>query len=298
MPIQRIAVIGATGMLGRPVTRALLDAGFELTVVARTPVKARRLFPEASIVTGDVFDATSMERALEGQEAVYLNLSIAPAERPNDPHTESEGLDHVVAAAKARGLRRLAFLSSLIQNYQGQDGFRWWAFDVKQAAVQRIKASGLTYTIFYPSTFMETFVRDFMRGRRLVLVGRSQHPMYFIAGRDYGRQVARSFQILDDEDREYVVQGPEAYRTEEAARVFADHYEKASLSIARVPLGLVKVVGWFSRRADYAARIVEAINRYPETFQAQETWAELGEPTTTLADFARHVSAGDGALER
>lgn len=74
--------------------------------------------------------------------------------------------------------------------------------------------------------------------------------------------------------------------------------EKASLSIARVPLGLVKLVGRFSRRADYAARIVEAINHYPETFQAQATWEELGEPTTTLADFARRVSAGDGALER
>lgn len=291
MLTQRIAVIGATGMLGRPVTRELIDAGFEVTVVARSPEKARALFPAAAVARGDVFDAASIERALDGQEAVYLNLSVTPDERPGDPHTETDGLDNVIAAAKAQGLQRIALLSSLVKDYQGRNGFHWWAFDVKHGAVRRVKASGLPYTIFYPSTFMESFVHDFMMGRWLLLVGTSQHPMYFIAGRDYGRQVARSFEILDDEDREYVVQGPEAYRTEAAARVFADHYEKADLSLVRVPLGLVKAAGRFSRGADYGARIVEAINRYPETFQAQATWDELGTPTTTLADFARRVSA-------
>lgn len=290
MPTQRIAVIGATGMLGQPVTRALIEAGFDVTVVARTPEKARTLFPTASVVPGDVFDRASIERALDGQDAVYLNLSIAPDERPDDPHTETDGLAHVVAAAKTCGLQRIAYLSSLIQNYQGQNGFDWWAFDVKHAAVRRIKASGLPYTIFYPSSFMETIARDFMRGQRLVLIGTSRHPMYFIAGRDYGRQVARSFELLGDEDREYVVQGPEGYRNEEAARIFAEHYTKADLSITRIPLGLVKFFGWFSQQANYGARIMEALNHYPETFRAHATWEELGTPTTTIADFARRLS--------
>lgn len=295
MPVQRIAIIGATGMLGRPVTRELIDAGFAITVVARSPEKARKLFPAASVVAGDVFDATSMERALAGQEAVYLNLSTTPDERSGDPHTETDGLDHVIAAARTNGLRRIALLSSLVKDYQGQDGFHWWAFDVKHAAVRRLKTAVLPYTIFYPSTFMESLVHDFMMGRWLVQIGTSRHPMHFIAGRDYGRQVARSFELLDDEDREYVVQGPDAYRTEEAARIFAEHYEKADLSLVRIPLGLVKFAGRFSRQADNSAHIVEALNRYPETFQAQETWDALGTPTTTIADFARRVGARDEA---
>ena len=289
--IQRIAVIGATGMLGQPVTRALIGAGFNVTVVARSPEKARALFPATPIVEGDVFDAASMVRAFDGQDAVYLNLSVAPTERPDAPHTETDGLRNVIAAARNRGLQRIVYLSSLVKDYQGTEGFHWWVFDVKHEAVRLIKTSGVPYTIFYPSNFMETIAHDFKQGHRLVLIGTSHHPMHFIAGRDYGRQVAHSFEILDDESREYAVQGPEGYCSEEAARIFAEHYEKADLAITRVPLGLVKFFGWFSRRADYGAHIIEAINHYPETFQARDTWEELGAPTIPLAEFARNVAA-------
>jgi uncharacterized protein YbjT (DUF2867 family) len=289
--IQRIAVIGATGMLGQPVTHELIAAGFDVAVVSRSPETARALFPGATVVAGDVFDAASIERALEGQDAVYLNLSVAPHERPDDPHTETDGLRTVIAAARKHGLQRIAYLSSLVKDYQGTDGFDWWVFDVKHEAVRLLNASGVPTTIFYPSTFMETIAHDFMQGRWLVLIGTSQHPMYFIAGQDYGRQVARSFEIAGDERREYVVQGPAAHRTEEAARTFADHYAAAHLYTIRVPLGVVKIAGWFSAQADYGAHIVEAINRYPETFGAQTTWDELGRPTTTVADFARGLSA-------
>jgi nucleoside-diphosphate-sugar epimerase len=36
-PIRKIAIIGATGMLGIPVTAALLDAGFAVTALSRKP---------------------------------------------------------------------------------------------------------------------------------------------------------------------------------------------------------------------------------------------------------------------
>lgn len=289
--LQRIAVIGATGMLGRPVTRALIEAGFEVTVVSRSPEAARDLFPNAAATPGDVFDAASIERALDGQDAVYLNLSVAPSERPDDPHTETDGLRTVIVAARQHGLQRIAYLSSLVKDYQGVNGFDWWVFDVKREAVRLLKGAGIPCTIFYPSNFMENFVHGFMQGSRLVLIGTSQHPMYFIAGRDYAQQVVRSFEVFGDEHREYVVQGPEAYHTEEAARVFAAHFAAADLRITRVPLGLVKFLGWFSQQSDYGAHIIEAINRYPETFQAQATWDELGRPTTSLAEYAQIASA-------
>ena len=41
-PIKKIAMIGATGMLGIPVAIALMEAGFEVTALARNPESARR----------------------------------------------------------------------------------------------------------------------------------------------------------------------------------------------------------------------------------------------------------------
>ncbi len=52
-----IAVIGATGMLGRPVTEGLLATGFPVRIVARNPENAKRPFPgtkEALQLSGSV----------------------------------------------------------------------------------------------------------------------------------------------------------------------------------------------------------------------------------------------------
>lgn len=290
MTTQKIAVVGATGLLGRPVTQELIAAGFEITVLARSPEKAQHVFPTTRVLPADVFDRTSLEHSLEGQDAVYISLNLYPHEKPDDPHAETDGLRNLVAAAQANGLSRIAFLSSLVKNYQGMNGFDWWVFDVKQQAVEIVKTSGIPYTLFYASTFMESLAYQLRQGKRLILVGTSKHPMYFIAARDYGKQVARSFQILSGEDREYAVQGPDAYRMDEAARLFVRQYRGAQLTITRIPLGLIKAIGLFSTQARYGARISEAMNEYPEPFEAQPTWEALGTPTTTLTGFARHLN--------
>ena len=91
-PIRKIAIIGATGMLGIPVTVALLDAGFAVTALSRKPDEARHVLPAATqIVAADARDEGSLKRGLAGQDALYLNLSIVPTERRGDFHTEQQG---------------------------------------------------------------------------------------------------------------------------------------------------------------------------------------------------------------
>ena len=91
-PIRKIAIIGATGMLGIPVTVALLDAGFAVTALSRKPDEARRMLPAATqIVAADARDEGSLKRGLAGQDALYLNLSIAPTERRATSTPSSRG---------------------------------------------------------------------------------------------------------------------------------------------------------------------------------------------------------------
>ena len=102
-PIRKIAIIGATGMLGIPVTVALLDAGFAVTALSRKPDEARRVLPAATqIVAADARDEGSLRRGLAGQDALYLNLSIAPTERRGDFHTEQQGLEHILVGGAFR----------------------------------------------------------------------------------------------------------------------------------------------------------------------------------------------------
>jgi uncharacterized protein YbjT (DUF2867 family) len=83
--IRKIAVIGATGMLGKPVTLQLVAAGFEVTALVRDPEKAANLLPPSvKRVRADVKDLDSLKQALAGQDALYLNLSVAQTE-PQSP---------------------------------------------------------------------------------------------------------------------------------------------------------------------------------------------------------------------
>jgi uncharacterized protein YbjT (DUF2867 family) len=283
---MKILVIGASGMLGKPVTKALIAAGFDITLLARDVEKLKGLFPGIKIQKGDVLDEGSLTRTMQGMDAVYCNLSVLPASKEKDPHTEREGVDNIITAAKQTGIRRIAYLSSLVHRYQGMNDFNWWAFRNKQQAVQKIQACGIPYTIFYPSTFMETYPFQMMRGNKIAMLGDSIMPMWFIAADDYGKQVAASFRRLTNENRDYAVQGTEAFTFAEANKIFIDNYRKAKLSTMKAPIGLMKFLGRFHQPFNYAWHICEALNKYPEKFESETTWEELGKPVITLKDYA------------
>lgn len=287
---MQIAVIGATGMLGQPVTHELIRAGFPIRIIARDVEKAGHLFPETTVVAGDLNNVNSLVRALSGVDAVYLNLSIRQDEKKDHFHTEAEGLLNLIQASQLAGVRRIGYLSSLIIRYQGMNGFNWWTFDVKQEAVRLIKESGIPYSIFYPSCFMDSLNGTQRLGRFVLLVGRSAVKPWYIAARDYGKQVARAFQRAQDEqNQEYIIQGPEALTQHEAAERFVAAYKKEKLSVLTTSPILMQLGRLFSQQADYGLHITKAINKYPEVFEAARTWADLGKPCTTVDQFAAQI---------
>lgn len=286
--MKSIVIIGATGMLGRPVVQAFVDAGWQVRILARNTEKARQLFDSSiTVVEGDIKETNTLRELLHGQQAVYMNLSVDQNSSPEDFQPEREGVKNALSVAHEVGVRRVGYLSSLVKDY---DGFTWWPFTVKRAAASSIKTSGLPYSIFYASTFMETFDShasgSYRQGNRINLAGVSKHKMYLIAGADYGRMVVRAFE-LNSGSHEYIVQGREGFTADEAARLFAEHYTGAKLSVTTLPFGILKFIGRLSKRFNYVAHIVEALNNYPETFAGEHTWQELGEPQIRLMDYVK-----------
>jgi uncharacterized protein YbjT (DUF2867 family) len=286
---MKILFIGASGMLGKPVAKELINAGYDVTLLARDVDKMKQMFPEVKIMYGDVFNSESLKKAFSGQDIVYMNLSVNHSSKEKDQQPEREGIDNIIEAAKESGIKRLACISSLVHFYEGMNGFSWWSFRVKDSAIKKIKNSGIAYTIFYPSTFMETLPYQMMRGSKIALLGKSTVPMWFIGADDYAKQVSRSFEISGNENKEYNIQGPEAFTFDEAAKVFIDNYKKSKLSTMKAPVSLMKFFGIFSQKLNYTWHICEALNKYPEKFDSQLTWNELGKPTTRLADYAKSL---------
>ena len=67
-------VTGATGFVGGRVVRQLLEAGHEVVILARNPVKASGQFgPSVRIHQGDITEKESLRKPMEGVEGVFLD---------------------------------------------------------------------------------------------------------------------------------------------------------------------------------------------------------------------------------
>ena len=129
---MKVFLAGATGVLGRPTTRALIEAGHEVRGTARGEEKAqllRSLGAEPASV--DLFDAEAVKSAVAGSEAVlHFATKIPPltrmrwrgAWREND-RLRTEATRNLVDAAIAAGAS--AFVYESITFIYGEHGDEW-----------------------------------------------------------------------------------------------------------------------------------------------------------------------------
>jgi hypothetical protein len=85
---------------------------------------------------------------------------------------------------------------------------------------------------------METLPQRHVLGHPFVMTGWSHRRNWWIAGRDFGSQVARSFALPEAANRENAVQGLEPMSYNEAARRFALAAEKRQLTLPLLSMSL------------------------------------------------------------
>lgn len=294
MATRRIAVLGATGMIGSVVTRKLVEAGHVVTALVRDPEKAAARLPGIRLLRADVERPDSLVTGLSEAELVLFSLSVDPKRadpRVFDP--ERDGLGNVLAVLADTAPRRVLYVGSLLQEHNPHG---WWVLDHKREALRRLEASGIPHTIFKPSNFMENLPYRNRRGRSVTLIGRPKHANWWISADDFGRQVARHATMLSPDEassRTFVIQGPEAMTYEAAARRFVEAWPRERLKVGFAPAALMRLVGRFVPEVRYACEISRAINDSPEAFAAQETWNELGRPEITIEQYAAMLGRSD-----
>jgi len=108
---MRILVNTPTGKVGRLVTRHLLDAGHDLTLIARHPGKLDDLGTRAPVVQGDLDDPAILDRATQGVDTLFW---VTPGLANPDYLRWNQNLAKlVVATARRNGVKRAVMLSSI-----------------------------------------------------------------------------------------------------------------------------------------------------------------------------------------
>ena len=147
---NRILVIGATGLLGKPVVERFLQSGHTVRALTRSRAKVERLFGGAVEITeGSAIDIDDVRAAMAGCDAVHINLT---------PAVECTAASHVIEVADG-GLGRLGYVSATTLSEE----LRWFdRVDVKMRTEELIRSSGLPYVVFCPTWVMET-LQNFIR---------------------------------------------------------------------------------------------------------------------------------------
>lgn len=289
--IQRIAFVGATGKLAVPVVEAISKSGYTVRALVRDEAKAKKALPESvELVRADLRQPDTLVQALQGQDAVYINLSTGTARIDLPWYEEREGVRDIVQAAKANGLRHIYKMGSA-GTFPGrkQPGDPRLASDVVRLAGNRyIEESGVPYTIFDPTMFMDNIEHQ-LKGDSWQWLGDPRRGrFYWISSDDYAQQVLAAINRPSASKRHFFMQGPEPLTAQEVHDRFKAVYNP-NLKLQSAPLFVVRVLGWFSPNMRYLADMFAYFEGVQETFGAQETWDELGRPAVNIEEYARRL---------
>ena len=287
MNTQTILVVGGTGMLGEQVARQLLRDGFEVRLLARDVERAYALLgPDFEYFAGDVDDCGAIERALEGCAGVHISLRGGSDPDELD-RVEHRGTARVAELAAWQGVSRLTYLSGMLVAGDAEIPEDRAKFRAEQA----IQQSGVPYTIFKPTYFMETLPRH-VQGRLAIVLGRQPHPLHMVAASDFARMVSRSLRTPEAANRSFFVHGPEGITIPDALRLYCALVEPGK-RVVTMPLAFMSVVDALFMRGQLRSTIqlMRVMQRVGERGDPSEANEVLGAPATTLRQWCEKQRA-------
>jgi len=152
-PRKGVLVVGATGGIGRLVVEEAVRQGHVVHALVRTPSRARRLPPQAEVISGDVTRPETLTAAVGGIDAIVFTLGSDGAGKVGAETVDYGGVRNVLAALGSR-TARIALMTSIgVTNRTGSYNRSTESHDWKRRAERLVRASGLPYTIVRPGWF-------------------------------------------------------------------------------------------------------------------------------------------------
>ena len=269
---KKILVLGATGLLGKPATQKLKEAGFQVRVLARDVEKAASMFDsDYEIVPGDVTDLTTLEAAMKDCYGVHISVG---------GQVDQLSAENVAALAPKLGIERITYISGATV---AEENRYFQMVAQKLEAEKAIRENGIAYTIFCPTWPMEQIAR-FTRDGSPFMMGKQPLPVHFFAEEDLGRMVAAAYQTEEAANKRLYVYGPEAMTMNEAIKRYCRVLHPEVEKISTMPIWLAKLIAALTKNEDmkFAANLMGYFNKTAEVGDAAEANAILGAPATTL----------------
>jgi len=224
---QRILVIGAGGLIGKPVALYLRSLGHPVRVSGRNAAKLQNVFgDDFEIVQADATVPESLAAAMEGCYGVHISLAggYSPSTYEKINHF---AVANIARAAEEAGIQQITHITGSTVEEEVETPF----IVSKLRGENALLEGSVPATIFRASWFMETVAMMVQKGN-IMIPGRQSNLFRFIAADDFARMVATAF-AKPTGSGIYYAYGPQTMQLKEAARIYLDAF---------YPQGTVKTI--------------------------------------------------------
>ena len=281
-----ILVVGATGNIGGAVCEALRAVAKPVRAMVREGSDRERVMwlegLGAEIVRGELRAPESLARACESVDTVVSGATtITSLGTDSISEVDRDGQLSLVDAAEQAKVGHFIYVS-YTRNVNTDDPLT----QAKRAVEQRLRESGLGYTILRPSYFMEMWLGpalgwDFAEGRARVL-GSGDQRVNWISARDVVEAIVACVDNQRALGQTIELGGPDALSPNEVVRL-AESFLDRPISIEHVPVEVLE------QQVDEAAGTDGSI--FPSLMLCQtrgdevEAAPEWLRPRTTVAEY-------------
>ena len=160
---MKIVVFGSTGGTGKEVVIQALEAGHEVTAFVRDASCLMIQNENLSVVTGDVFDADAVARAVQGQDAIVCALGSGSDLKKTTIRTT--GTENIIKGMQTHNVKRIMVVSAMGVGESWDDlslmNKFFFAVLLKSSRTDHekqeaaVKQSGLDWTIVRPSGLID-----------------------------------------------------------------------------------------------------------------------------------------------
>jgi len=222
--MKRVLVAGATGYLGRFVTREFKSRGYWVRALARTPGKLAQAGPflEPAIMndvdevfTGEVTKPKTLEGLCEGIDVVFSSIGITrQKDRLSYKDVDYQGNRNILDLALKSPVQKFIFVSVYNANLLKYIPI----VGAREAFVDDLKSISLDSNIIRPTGYfsdMTAFLEMALSGR-IYLIGNGKKRLNPIHGADLAKVCVDA---VDSRQKEIPVGGPETFTHREISEL-------------------------------------------------------------------------------
>ena len=258
VPKNTILVVGATGTLGRQVVKKALDEGYEVRCTVRPRQNPADFLRDwgATTVQMDLTDPTSIPAALVGIHTVIDCSTARPEESTNV--VDWEGKVALIQSAQAMGIQRYIFFSIMHCDKHPEVPL----MNIKKCTEEFLEQSGLDYTIFRPTGFMQAIIGNYavpILEEKPVWGTRDNTKTAYLDSMDAAKMTMASLRAPEAIGKTLPMAGPRGYTTEQVVRL-CETLADCDAEVRDVPVwvlkatrGVLKSFQWAKDAADRLA---------------------------------------------